>query len=670
MGNNTLAGSVALVQRGGCNLDLKVTHAQRAGALGVIFQQPSGNNNVIPLNTLDLTPIPSVLIGATDGQNLRSYLAANASATVTLDPAFRQTDAATDEIAYFSSQGPSIGLFSIKPEVSAIGTDLYLAAQSFDPNGYGFSADGYRAVEGTSFAVPMVAGAVALVKQRNSSWGALALKSAVVNTANPDVRVADSNNRLVQAGVNATGAGKLNVQAATSATFAVDPATLPFGPVSATTAPALGLTVANLSGAALTFSSQVQQRTPDSIGRVTVTPANFQLPAGQTTRLTIRVEGSRPSPGSYEGVVVLTAGSQTMRVPYQYLVGDGVPFNVYALRNDNFVSTPSAILDGNNNPLLVKFVDRYGVPVANLPVRWSAPSGGGLVAPAGQAAGERTDSYGVAFAGVQLGPELGEQSFRVEGGGLTYTLFGRTILRPTIRSGGIVDAASGRTLQGLAPGSYLSIYGSGLSEVFRVFSAPYLPLSLNNVSVSFDAPERRLSVPGRIHFVSEGQINVQIPWELQGLASVQVKVSIGDISSAVFSVPLNEYLPALFEYDDAGSGRRLAAALDEGFRAVSGANPVQRGRVLQLFTSGLGRVSNTPESGEVSPASPLASTLAAPQVRIGGRQATVLFSGLAPSLVGVYQVNVIVPPDSETGVQPLVLEIAGLSSQTSQVPIR
>lgn len=671
MGNGSLGGVIALVRRGGCNLDVKVNNAQRAGATGVIFEQPSGNNNVVPLNTLDLTPIPSVLIGSTDGQNLRAYLGANPDATVTLDPAFRQTDAATDEVAYFSSQGPSIGLFSIKPEVSAIGTDLYLATQSYDPNGYGFSADGYRAVEGTSFAVPMVAGAVALVKQRNPNWGALAVKSAVVNSANPNIQVTDSTGRLVQAGVNATGAGKLDVRAAVNATFAVDPAALAFGPVSGgTTTPALGLTVANLSSASITVAAQVQQRTADSIGRVTVTPANFQLPAGQTTRLTVRVEGSRPNPGSYEGAITLTAGSQSIRVPYQYLVGDGVPFNVYALRNDNFISTPNAILDGNNNPLLVKFLDRYGVPVANLPVRWSVPSGGGVIAPSGQAAGERTDSYGVAFAGVQVGPELGDQSFRVEGGGLSYTLFGRTILRPTIRSGGIVDAASGRTLQGLAPGSYMSIYGSGLSEVFRIFSTPYLPLSLNNVSVSFDAPERRLSAPGRIHFVSDGQINVQIPWELQGLTSVQMKVSIGDISSAVFTVPLNEYLPALFEYDDSGSGRRLAAALDEGFRVVSGANAAPRGGVLQLFVSGLGRVSTTPESGEVSPVSPLSQTMATPEVRIGGRAATVLFSGLAPNLVGVYQVNVIVPPDAETGIQPLVLSIGGLTSQSSQIPVR
>jgi len=64
----------------------------------------------------------------------------------------------------FSSRGPSIN-GGLKPEVTAVGQDLYMAAQNYDPNGELFSPNRYTVAAGTSFATPQVSGAVALVKQ-------------------------------------------------------------------------------------------------------------------------------------------------------------------------------------------------------------------------------------------------------------------------------------------------------------------------------------------------------------------------------------------------------------------------------------------------------------------------------------------------------------------------
>ena len=125
-----------------------------------------------------------------------------------------------------------------------------------------------------------------------------------------------------------------------------------------------------------------------------------------------------------------------------------------------------------------------------------------------------------------------------------------------------MNLASGQIGQGIAPGSYVSIFGRALSEVTRVFNTPYLPLALSGVSVSFDVPSQNLSLPARIHFVSDGQINVQVPWELRGATSAVVKVSIGDTSSDLVTVPINDYAPAVFEYPEPSSGRTLAAVLD------------------------------------------------------------------------------------------------------------
>ena len=121
-------------------------------------------------------------------------------------------DQFADDIAYFSSRGPSIGESLIKPEIVAVGTDLYMATQQYDPNGDMWSPNGYTAAQGTSFATPMVAGAAALVKQANPGFGPAELKSAVVDTAVRRDQLADFDENGVQVPVSVTaaGAGKLD----------------------------------------------------------------------------------------------------------------------------------------------------------------------------------------------------------------------------------------------------------------------------------------------------------------------------------------------------------------------------------------------------------------------------------------------------------------------------
>jgi uncharacterized protein (TIGR03437 family) len=233
----------------------------------------------------------------------------------------------------------------------------------------------------------------------------------------------------------------------------------------------------------------------------------------------------------------------------------------------------------------------------------------------------------------------------------------------------VVNAASFERGAPVAPGSYIAIFGVGLSDTTMVFSTPYLPLSLAKVSVSFDAPSRGLSLPGRIYFVSPRQINVQVPWELQGLNSVLLKVSIGWISSALYTLPLADYSPAFFERQDA-TGRRVIAALDEQYRVVDSTNPAQRGRVVQLFANGLGPVDPTPPTGEPTPAEPYHVTRVQPEVTIAGRRAHVRFSGLSPYSVGLYQLNVVVPADAPTGLQEVKITIGGVTSKAALLPIQ
>jgi uncharacterized protein (TIGR03437 family) len=660
--NNSLSGALALIERGDCALELKVNHAQRAGAVGAVIFQQAGNEFVYSPQTLQETGIPAVVIGNTAGKRLKDFLAANPGREAALDPALTETAAAADEVAYFSSQGPAIDM-TVKPELVAVGTDLYLPTQKFDPNGSMFDPSGYTNAAGTSFSAPMAAGAAALVKQQFPGYTPAQIKSALVNTASASgLTDFDYDGTPIPARVTAVGAGKLNAAEALRAAVTSDPAAVSFGlpgrlPVSRT------LRLTNGGTSQLQVSLRVNQRDQDANARVTVTPTSATLPAGGSSTITLQLQGTLPKPGDYQGDIVVTGGGAELRIPYLYFATANVAFNAFSLAGQNFVGVVGETLGVR---LTAKFVDGYGTPVADLPVRFRSILGSGSV----DQATRTTDELGIAEARVILGSQLGEQGFSVEGGGLTYEFYGQAMLRPTFRTDGVVNAASGRVGEGLAPGSYLSIFGSALSEALRAATTLSLPLSLANVSVSFDVPSRSLSLPGRLHFVSEKQINVQIPWELQGLTSAQLKVSIGDVSSALYTVPLKDYSPEFFPYTEPQSGRVLIAALDENYQLLGTVNPARRGRPVQLYANGISPVNNQPASGESSPSQPLASCRVTPTVTVGNRPAQVAFCGLAPSLVGLYQLNIVVPEDAPAGIQPVIVSAGGVTSQPGLLAIQ
>jgi uncharacterized protein (TIGR03437 family) len=102
-----------------------------------------------------------------------------------------------------------------------------------------------------------------------------------------------------------------------------------------------------------------------------------------------------------------------------------------------------------------------------------------------------------------------------------------------------------------------------------------------------------------------------------------------------------EAQPGIFTVD----GRAAVALHTETGRLVSAADPAKPGEVVAIYATGLGPLKGVVASGVPAPASPPIETLVRPNVTLGGLSAEVLFSGLAPGLVGVNQINVRVPVD-------------------------
>ncbi len=586
-----------------------------------------------------------------------------------MDPTFTSiTTTEFDTVATFSSRGPAIRTGGIKPELLAVGTDLYTGTQSYDPNGNLYDPNGYTAVNGTSFASAIVAGVVAMVKQKNPNLAPAYLKSAVINTANNTaISDFDSNGRQIQASVMDQGAGKLDAAAAVQTNITVSPSTVSFGILDTPnlTGKSVGLNFCNSGGTQVGLSIAVQPSSviPNTatvqVDRTAVTVAANTCTTN--TPVTVSLTGTRPRAGVYEGNILIRNGAVPLHIPYLFIVGDGVPFSAFPITGGAFESVAGATHD-----LLFKVTDQYGVPVSNASVKFFTAVGDGTLTQ-----GSTTDELGIGYATATLGSRVGEQWFGAQvGSNQNFIMYFEGYVRPqmAIDKDGVHDAATNLPAPtAYAPGSYLAIKGQGLSDSSLLFNTPYLPVSVAGVSVSFDVPSSdqsapRLSYPARVQYVSANQINVQIPWELQGQTSAQMKVSLGDFSTPVVSVPLAAASPSIFE----NSG--IAAAVgDAGI--IGGSINARRGSVISLYTNGLGPVDNQPASGDPASTTTLSRVKTNPTVQIGGQPAEVLFAGLAPGYVGLYQINVRVPANAPTGVQPVVVSVGAVNSKSSNIPV-
>ena len=682
----SLAGSIVLIQRGNCSFATKANFAAAAGAVAIVFFREPGGTTLFSPSGLDNSSIPSALVNEDAGNFLKSYLSAHPGGTLTMNPTtFAVSISASETAAVYSSRGPNLADNGIKPELAAPG-NLFTAGQNYDPNGALYSPDRWVGAEGTSFSAALVAGAVALVKQAHPTYTAAQLKSAVTNTAVSGVQDYDVNGNLVDARVIAVGAGKLNVAGAVLSNVTVEPPTVNFGAV--TGAISKSLKVTNTGTTPITLQFTVNQRDTDAIGKVSVNPSSMTLSAKQSQFLVVALTGT-PVSGFYEGIINVTGGAAPLRIPYLYLVASPASGSIVPLRGLDFV-----IEQGTGVEIWFKITDGVGIAYPAISVGFAPSASIGTQFVNSCSNGIQsipcTDALGIAGA-LMLAPNAVGDPLSFLGGvpnsNVVAEFDGRVRAIPQINAtNGVVDAANNLVpAGGFAPGSYASIFGTALSENTMQSSTPYLPVSLAGVSVSFDSPSTNVHAPGHLSYMSPGQINVQIPWELAGSTSAVMKVTLSNSSSLDFqradnpnlgtfqsqtvTIPIGQYNPLFFQYSD--GGQTVAAATDEKNVLVGSGNPVARGHAIVFYANGLGPVASgtQPPSGDPSPFSPLATTSITPAVTIGGQSAQVLFSGLAPGYVGLYQLNVVVPAGISTGLQPVNLSIGGVSG-TTQIQVK
>ncbi|MGG0175614.1 S8 family serine peptidase [Gottfriedia acidiceleris] len=182
--NTRIDGKIAFIQRGTNTINDKILQAKNRGAAGVIIY-----NNVDGLMPFYLSEgedfIPSFNLTMADGLALKQQIASGKTTFSFSDLSSITTKG--DELASFSSRGPSRVNYDIKPEVTAPGVSVLSTVPGFihSPNNPTDYNHAYDHMSGTSMATPFVAGVAALLKQANHNLQPEDIKALLMNTADP-----------------------------------------------------------------------------------------------------------------------------------------------------------------------------------------------------------------------------------------------------------------------------------------------------------------------------------------------------------------------------------------------------------------------------------------------------------------------------------------------------
>jgi len=218
-----------------------------------------------------------------------------------------------------------------------------------------------------------------------------------------------------------------------------------------------------------------------------------------------------------------------------------------------------------------------------------------------------------------------------------------------------VDHGSASWAKGGAPGSLMRVAGSALAASVAVASFP-LPDELGGVQVKLDG--QRLPV----YYVSPTDIRFQLPWELPP-SDYHFELDVEDTSEFLTgpdTLRIQQEFPRFYAAPQAAGGYSpLVLAIHTFFDAIiTKENPAWPGEIIHVYAAGLGPVEPPAPTGRPSPLIPL-SWVAGPltcEIRDGEtKPVEIFFAGLAPGMVGIYQLSVRLPEDVDTSRRQVTL---------------
>jgi uncharacterized protein (TIGR03437 family) len=415
----------------------------------------------------------------------------------------------------------------------------------------------------------------------------------------------------------------------------------------------------NIAAAGKSFRSSV---TADPGLRVVTLPTEGTLDPSQVTDIVVQPFTDGLAPGVYRGTITLQFSDGRVRaLGFSVIVAaNGTAGS--AVRGAAGVCQPASLLQalttlgqsfsvtaGYPIGLGVQVTDDCGTPLETGSVTASFSNGDPTVALQPVKGGRWEGTWNTQSknaAQVTLRLQASDPQGILHGDRQIRGVAEATADPPAFDKRGIVSAASTQQFVPLAPGSIISIYGDRLATATQTYSSTPLPRQMAGTTVTMSGR----TLP--LYFVSPGQVNAQVPFDLNVNTQHQIQILSGVTASQPIYVDVAPAQPAIFAI-------------------VPLQTAVKAGDVIVLFAAGLGAVDPSVDAGAVAGSGGLSNAVNPVVVSVGGQNAQVAFAGLAPGFVGLYQINAYVPNGVPSGnAVPVSISIAGQTSTPATISVQ
>ena len=244
------------------------------------------------------------------------------------------------------------------------------------------------------------------------------------------------------------------------------------------------------------------------------------------------------------------------------------------------------------------------------------------------------------------------------------------VLVPILAHGGTLNNLNPVVGQPVAPGTIAQVYGSGLALNSVEPGVLPIPKEFNGTYAlvgPYQAP---------LYFLSDGQLNVQIPNELDTSQQYPILVSVNNALSLPETIDFAAATPGVLSNLDGPNppgvqnGAHIKAQHNADFSLVTSVNPAKPGEYIIMYVVGMGATNPSVSSGLPAPdTEPLARVTVQPTVSVDGQNATVAYAGLTPRSVGLYQVVFQVPSVARSGDLDVILKQGDRAANTVKLPV-